>query len=112
MNLMARILVIEDEDDMRRVLDYNLRQAGHEVLEAATGQEGLGVARTSAPDLVLLDVMLPDIPGTEVCRALRDDAELCDVPIVMLTARTDEIRSRHRLRARRRRLRGQAVQRA
>src|SRR5262245_34570527 len=58
---MARILVIEDESDIRQVLDYNLRLAGHEVVAAARGQDGLRLAREHRPDLVLLDLMLPDL---------------------------------------------------
>ena len=65
---MARILVIEDEPDIRQVLDYNLRMAGHDVLAAAQGQDGLKLVHDQHPDLVLLDLMLPDISGTEVCR--------------------------------------------
>jgi two-component system, OmpR family, phosphate regulon response regulator PhoB len=88
---MARILVIEDEDDIRQVLDYNLRQAGHEVLVAARGQEGLRMAREGHPDLVLLDLMLPDLPGTDICRAIKDGTATRKLPVVMLTARGEEI---------------------
>jgi two-component system phosphate regulon response regulator PhoB len=88
---MARILVIEDEDDIRRVLDHNLRTAGYDVLVAARGQEGLRLARQERPDLVLLDLMLPDIPGTDVCRAIKDDASTRPTRIIMLTARGEEI---------------------
>src|SRR5688500_15672516 len=88
---MARILVIEDEGDIRQVLDFNLRLAGHEVLAAAKGQEGLRLAREQHPDLVLLDLMLPDLPGMEVCRALKDDSSTRRIPVMMLTARGEEI---------------------
>jgi two-component system phosphate regulon response regulator PhoB len=88
---MARILVIEDEPDLQQVLQYNLRQAGHEVLAALRGQEGLSLCQEQAPDLVLLDLMLPDIAGTEVCRALRRDPRLQHMPIIILTARGEEI---------------------
>jgi two-component system, OmpR family, phosphate regulon response regulator PhoB len=88
---MATILVIEDEGDIRQVLDYNLRLAGHEVLAAARGHEGLRLAREVQPDLVLLDLMLPDLPGMEVCRALKDDSATRKIPIMMLTARGEEI---------------------
>jgi two-component system phosphate regulon response regulator PhoB len=88
---MARILVIEDESDVVQILDYNLRQAGHDVLAAELGREGLRLAREERPDLVLLDLMLPDLAGTEVCRALKDDAATSATPIVMLTARGEEI---------------------
>jgi two-component system phosphate regulon response regulator PhoB len=88
---MARILVVEDEEDIQQVLDYNLRQAGHEVALASRGQDAIRTARQWQPDLVLLDLMLPDLPGTEVCKAIRHDPQLAEIPIVMLTARTDEV---------------------
>ncbi len=88
---MATILVIEDEIDIQEVLSYNLKQAGHEVTSVASGQEGLRIARSIAPDLVLLDLMLPDLPGTEVCRALKEDAKTRFLPVVILTARDEEI---------------------
>ncbi|HEY3445433.1 MAG TPA: winged helix-turn-helix domain-containing protein [Myxococcales bacterium] len=88
---MARILVIEDERDLQDVLDYNLRQAGHEPVAALRGQEGLQRARASRPDLVLLDLMLPDLSGTEVCRALKKDPETARIPVLMLTAKGEEI---------------------
>jgi len=88
---MARILVIEDEADIRQVLDYNLKSAGHEVVEASRGTEGLRLLREREPDLVLLDLMLPDMPGTEVCRTIKDNPATRTLPVVMLTARGEEI---------------------
>jgi two-component system phosphate regulon response regulator PhoB len=88
---MARILVIEDEADIRQVLDYNLKSAGHEVVEAARGADGLRLLREREPDLVLLDLMLPDMPGTEVCRTIKDNPATRTLPVVMLTARGEEI---------------------
>jgi two-component system phosphate regulon response regulator PhoB len=88
---MARILVIEDESDIRQVLDYNLKSAGHEVVEAARGVDGLRLVREREPDLVLLDLMLPDMPGTEVCRSIKDNPATRTLPVVMLTARGEEI---------------------
>ncbi len=88
---MARILVIEDERDIQDVLDYNLRQAGHKVNVASTGQEGLRLAREKRPDLVLLDLMLPDISGTEVCKALKQDPTTREIQVVILTAKGEEI---------------------
>jgi two-component system phosphate regulon response regulator PhoB len=88
---MARILVVEDEQDLRDVLSYNLKQAGHEAVEAETGQEGLARAAAATPDLVLLDLMLPDMSGTDVCRALKSDPATRHVPVIMLTAKGSEI---------------------
>jgi two-component system phosphate regulon response regulator PhoB len=88
---MARILVIEDEKDIQDVLDYNLRQAGHRVQLASTGKDGLKLARERRPDLVLLDLMLPDVAGTEVCKALKQDPSTRDAQVMMLTAKGEEI---------------------
>jgi two-component system phosphate regulon response regulator PhoB len=86
-----RILVVDDEPDLLELVRCNLSQAGFDVETATGGQEGLDKARRHRPDLVVLDLMLPDVPGTEVCRRLRTDAELGGVPILMLTARSEEI---------------------
>ncbi len=88
---MPRILVIEDEPGLQQVLDYNLRREGHEVLLAPTGDEGLRVAREARPDLVLLDWMLPDRSGTEVCRLLKGAPATSRIPVVFVTARGDEV---------------------
>jgi two-component system phosphate regulon response regulator PhoB len=88
---MARILVIEDEPDLQRVLEYNLRQAGHEVQQATAGQPGLRLAREHHPALVLLDLMLPDLSGTEVCKTLKSDPATRDIPVLMLTAKGEEV---------------------
>ena len=88
---MARILVVEDEEDIRQILAYNLGQSGHEVLTADRGAAGLDLARKERPELVLLDLMLPDISGLEVCRQLKSDPALREVPVMMLTARSEEI---------------------
>jgi two-component system phosphate regulon response regulator PhoB len=88
---MATILVIEDEPALLKVLDYNFKQAGHEVLLAPRGSDGLRLAREHHPDVVLLDQMLPDVQGTEVCRCLQLDPDTRDVPIVFVTAKGDEV---------------------
>lgn len=88
---MAKILVIEDEPDLLQVLTYNLSQAGHEVVGVGRGNEGLRLAREQHPELVLLDLMLPDVAGTEVCRALKEDRATRGIAVVMLTARGEEI---------------------
>lgn len=88
---MARILVIEDEADIQQILDYNLREKGHKVFIAGKGEEGLRLAREKKPDLVLLDLMLPDIPGTEICKTLKSDPQTKATQVVMLTAKGEEI---------------------
>ena len=88
---MARILVVEDEADIREVLDYNLKREGHDVALASTARDGLRQARERRPDLVLLDLMLPDGSGTDLCKALHQDAATRGVRVVMLTAKGEEI---------------------
>ena len=88
---MARILVIEDEPDIQQILEYNLREKGHKVFIAGKGEEGLRIAREKRPDLVLLDLMLPDIPGTEICKTIKADPTLRNTQVVMLTAKGEEI---------------------
>jgi two-component system, OmpR family, phosphate regulon response regulator PhoB len=88
---MARVLVIEDEADLREVLHYNLTQAGHKPYTAATGEAGLKLAVEIRPDIVLLDLMLPDVPGTTVAKALRREQATHLVPIIMVTAKAEEI---------------------
>ncbi len=86
------VLIVEDEPDLRETLEFNFRQAGFEIRVADTGARGLELARqTPLPDVMLLDLMLPDLSGTEVCRALRSDEETRDMGIIMVTARTEEI---------------------
>ena len=88
---MARVLVVEDEADLRDILDYNLTVAGHKVMLAATGGEGLKLAREGRPDIVLLDLMLPDMAGTEVCRAIKADLTMRSTRVVIVTAKGEEI---------------------
>jgi two-component system phosphate regulon response regulator PhoB len=88
---MARMLVVEDEADLREVLDYNLSKDGHRVHLASTGAEGLRLARELHPDLILLDLMLPDMSGTAVCKTLKKDQAMRDVRVIMVTAKGEEI---------------------
>jgi two-component system phosphate regulon response regulator PhoB len=86
------IIVIEDEADLVDILRYNLEREGYAVRAALTGTQGLAeVAREPRPDLVLLDLMLPDVPGTEVCRRLRAAERTREIPVLMLTAKGEEI---------------------
>ena len=86
----SHLLVIEDEADIRELIAYNLRKEGFQVALVATGTEGLNLARKAPPDLILLDLMLPDIDGLEVCRRLKRDSALNAIPIVMVTAKSGE----------------------
>ncbi|MFH0882044.1 MAG: response regulator transcription factor [bacterium] len=89
---MARehILVIEDEDDIRELIRYNLQREGYLVTEAANGENGIRIAREKHPDLLVLDLMLPGIDGFGVCRALKGDKTTSDLPIVIVTAKGEE----------------------
>lgn len=86
---MSRILVIEDEQDLGTLLEYNLRADGHEAEVVRTGAAGLTRVKSWKPDLILLDLMLPDIAGSEVARLLRE-SEPRRTPIIMVTARGEE----------------------
>jgi len=86
-----RNLVVDDEPDILELTRMSLAQEGYEVETAATGYEALEQLRRRRPDLVVLDLMLPDRPGTEICKAMRSTPELADVPVIMLTARADEV---------------------
>ena len=87
-----RILIIEDEEDLVATMAYNLEREGFETVTATLGRAGLELALgTPTPDLILLDLMLPDMPGTEVCRQIRADARTRKVPLIMVTAKSDEI---------------------
>jgi two-component system phosphate regulon response regulator PhoB len=85
-----RILIIEDERALTKVLSYNLEREGYEVTVAHDGQEGLRKAQTLLPDLILLDLMLPVLGGLDVCRELRAGEHTRDIPIIMLTAKAEE----------------------
>ena len=85
------LVVIEDEPDIANVLEYNLRSAGFAVVVAHTGVDGLEAIRMHRPELVLLDVMLPDVEGTQICRLLRADPATEHVAIVMVTAKSEEV---------------------
>ncbi len=88
---MAKILVVDDEPDAVELVEFNLTNAGFEVVTAADGAEALKKARASLPDLIVLDVMLPEVDGLEVCKLLRRDAATAGIPIIMLTAKAAEI---------------------
>lgn len=84
---MSRVLIVEDDTTIREALALNLRAEGYDVATASSGEAGLAAARSGAPDLVILDVMLPELDGLTVCRILRRES---NVPIILLTARGTE----------------------
>ncbi len=84
------ILIVDDEQDLLDLIEYNLKQQGFEVLTADNGNRGIQIARDEKPNLVLLDVMMPQMDGIEVCDRMREDHDLKHIPIIFLTARSDE----------------------
>ena len=88
--MSATILVVEDERDVRELLSENLQREGFQVVAVGSGREAVQLVRRQRPELVLLDVMLPDLDGIEVCRSLKWDAETRQIPVVMVTAKAEE----------------------
>ncbi|MBL4590486.1 MAG: response regulator [Phycisphaerales bacterium] len=80
------ILVVDDEPDLLELIEYNIAQRGHTVLTASDGAEGLRLAKSRVPDLVILDVMMPILTGIEVAKRMRSQTETARIPILMLTA--------------------------
>ena len=87
---LARILVVEDEPDILDLIAYNLEKKDYEVLKAMTGTQSLEAARTQMPDLMLLDLMLPELNGLDVCRLLKADPATQGIPIIIVSARGEE----------------------
>ncbi len=88
---MHSILVVDDEPDILNLLEYNLKKAGYAVLQAKDGPEAIELAVRKKPDLILLDVMLPDMEGTEVLKRLKSSDAVAHIPVIMLTAKGEEI---------------------
>jgi DNA-binding response OmpR family regulator len=86
-----QVLVVEDEPDIRRLIAFHLGREGFACRTAATGAEALRDLRARRPDLVILDLMLPEVDGLEVCRRIRADPDLASLPVIMLTAKVDEV---------------------
>ena len=84
---MKKLLIVDDEDGVRALVRMTLDNGLYEIIEASDGLEALDLAREHHPDLVLLDVMLPDLSGMDVCRKIKDDPDLASTTVVMLTAR-------------------------
>jgi len=88
---MTNILIIEDEKDIVEALEYNLKKEGFKIYKAYDGRTGLKQARDKTPDLIILDLMLPEIDGLEVCKTLKKESKTTNIPIVMLTAKESEV---------------------
>jgi two-component system phosphate regulon response regulator PhoB len=91
MSQQPSVLVVEDEPAQREVLSYNLEAEGFRVLKAENGEDGLLLVQEDQPDIIVLDWMLPNVSGIEVCRRLKMQAETRDIPIIMLSARSEEV---------------------
>ncbi len=87
---MTKILVAEDEPDIRELVAFTLRFAGYEVVTAANGEEAVQLAMKEMPDLVLMDVRMPRMTGYDACRAMKANPELKDIPVVFLSAKGQE----------------------
>lgn len=87
----SKILIIDDEPDVADMVAINLKAEGYKILLAENGETGLAKAKAEAPHLIVLDLMLPKMSGLEVCKALKRDATTSRIPIIMLTAKSDEV---------------------
>jgi len=86
----TRILIVDDEPDIREILEYNLEQAGYKVSKAKNGEEAVEKAKKNKPDLILMDIMMPKMDGVEACRQIREDKSLDNTIVAFLTARGEE----------------------
>ncbi|MBI3815705.1 MAG: response regulator [Nitrospinae bacterium] len=89
--MRSKILIVDDEADILTLLEYNLDKAGFEVISAQDGPEALELAKKKKPDLIILDIMLPSMEGTEVCKIIKKDEATSHIPVIMLTAKGEEI---------------------
>lgn len=89
--MAGRILIVDDERNIRELIKFNVEKSGYTVLETDNGQTAVAVAKAKKPDLVVLDLMLPGIDGLEVCRIIKNSPETAAIPIIMLTAKNEEI---------------------
>lgn len=90
MNNKPTILVVEDEEDLRDIIIYNLNREGYKTMGVESGEEGLNLATSTKPDLVLLDLMLPGMNGMDVCRNIKQDSNTQDIPIIIVSAKGEE----------------------
>src|SRR4029078_5898128 len=87
----TKLLIVEDERDLQRVLSYNFKSAGFDVVSAMNGETALRAVKEEPFDLVILDLMLPDMPGTEVCKRLKQGPDTAHIPVIMVTAKGEEV---------------------
>jgi len=87
---MTKILIVDDEKDIVETLSFMLKASGFEIFSAYDGEEGLKLAKEASPDLIILDVMMPKINGYKICRLLKYDAKYKNIPIIMVTARSQD----------------------
>ena len=90
MSAVYKILVVEDEPDLAQTVCYTFQQEGYEALSAGTGTEGLELAHSFSPDLIILDLMLPDRSGFDVCKNLKSNPATQEIPVLILSARGEE----------------------
>ena len=95
---MKTIALVEDEPDIRNIIEYNLQREGYRAVSAEDGKKGLELIRSESPDLALLDIMLPRMSGLEVCRSLKSDAKTRSIPIILVSAKGEEADVVHGLR--------------
>ena len=89
--MIAKILIVEDEPDIRDTLSYNFEKEGFEVLSSPNGKSALKLLESNEPNVVILDLMLPDMSGLDICRQIKNDKKLSDTSILMLTAKSEEV---------------------
>ena len=89
--MIAKILIVEDEPDIRDTLSYNFEKEGFKVLSSPDGKSALKLLESNKPNIVILDLMLPDMSGLDICRQIKNDKKLSDTSIIMLTAKSEEV---------------------
>ena len=89
--MIAKILIVDDEPDIRDTLSYNFEKEGFEVLSSPNGKSALKLLESNEPNIVILDLMLPDMSGLDICRQIKNDKKLSDTSIIMLTAKSEEV---------------------
>jgi two-component system alkaline phosphatase synthesis response regulator PhoP len=93
MSERRRILVVDDEPDFASIVQADLEREGYDVDVAYNGVEGLEKVKASPPDAIVLDVMMPEMDGYEMCKSLKDDADFCEIPVILLTAVASHVTS-------------------